>query len=128
MSRNTGRIHLFLKSADGTSQPIALQENFKPEDLAHFKESGSRERGALPNCLVDSIVHRDAATSFWEQWMELRPIFRTRLLGRPLLLPLSAELSCLKMDAQYGPGVCLSTVMNMEWCKHSVYASFAILC
>lgn len=106
VSSNTGRIHLFLRSNDENAGLTSLHANFKPEDLAHFAESGICERGALPACLAHNASHREVATLFWEEYSNLRPVFRKRLRGRPLSLPLAAELKSFKDEDQYIPGVC----------------------
>jgi hypothetical protein len=84
---------------------MSLQANFKPEDLAHFTESGICERGALPNCLVHSAALREAATMFWEEYSNLRAVHQRRLRGRPLSLPLSAELESFIDKDLYVAGV-----------------------
>lgn len=106
VSSNTGRVHLFLRPSNECMRPMSLQANFKPEDLAHFTESGICERGALPNCLVHSAALREAATMFWEEYSNLRAVHQRRLRGRPLSLPLSAELeSFIDKDLYVAGGI-----------------------
>jgi hypothetical protein len=102
VSSNTGRIHLYLLDLD---LPKLLGINFRPEDLENLRTGACEKGRSLPTWFVHSITHQDAAMSFWNQWSQLRPVIRKRLSGRPLLLPLSSELSCLKIQSQYTEGV-----------------------
>lgn len=102
VSSNTGRIHLYLLDLD---LPKPLGINFRPEDLENLRTGACEKGRSLPTWFVHSITHQDAAMSFWNQWTQLRPVIRKRLSGRPLLLPLSSELSCLKIQSQYTEGV-----------------------
>lgn len=86
-------------------RPMSLQANFKPEDLAYFAENGICERAALPNCLAHSAAHREAATLFWREFSGLRSVLQKRLRGRPLSIPLSAELELFNDKDQYDAGV-----------------------
>ncbi|CAM6013956.1 unnamed protein product [Sphagnum balticum] len=101
VSSNTGRIHLYLLYLD---LPKPLGINFRPEDLENLRTGACEKGRSLPTWFVHSITHQDAAMSFWNQWSQLRPVIRKRLSGRPLLLPLSSELSCLKIQSQYTEG------------------------
>jgi hypothetical protein len=101
VSSNTGRIHLYLLDLD---LPKPLGINFRPEDLENLRTGACEKGRSFPTWFVHSITHQDAAMSFWSQWNQLRPVIRKRLSGRPLLLPLSSELSCLKIQSQYTEG------------------------
>lgn len=98
VSSNTGRIHLHFLDLD---LPKPLGINFRPEDLENLRTGACEKGRSFPTWFVHSITHQDAAMSFWSQWNQLRPVIRKRLSGRPLLLPLSSELSCLKIQSQY---------------------------
>ncbi|KAG0605049.1 hypothetical protein M758_9G027500 [Ceratodon purpureus] len=115
VSSNTGRVHLFLRSSDEYTRPTSLQANFKPEDLAHFADVGICERGALPNCLAQSAAHREVATLFWEEYSSLRPVLQKRLRGRPLSLPVWAELESFDDSDQYIAGGILKAGSRRRW-------------
>lgn len=81
------------------SRPRPLFENFRQEEL------DNKER--ISESLKDNPGYRHAILEFISDWNKLRPIEQTKLLGKPLQLPLSVELCCLKETINHNTGVCL---------------------
>ncbi|XP_044484678.1 DNA annealing helicase and endonuclease ZRANB3 isoform X2 [Mangifera indica] len=96
VSQYTGRIHLFLCMQGEDSRPRPLFENFRQEEL------DNKER--ISESLKDNPGYRHAILEFISDWNKLRPIEQTKLLGKPLQLPLSVELCCLKETINHNTG------------------------
>ena len=97
VSQYTGRIHLYSCIPGIDSRPRPLFENFRPEEL----ES--------PNL---NPAYRHALLEFVSDWNNLRPIDRSKLLVKPLQLPLSIELCYLKENLNHNTGVCLQELVS----------------
>ncbi|XP_052180082.1 uncharacterized protein LOC127793271 isoform X4 [Diospyros lotus] len=89
VSQYTGRIHLYSCIPGIDSRPRPLFENFRLEEL----ES--------PNL---NPAYRHALLEFVSDWNNLRPIDRSKLLVKPLQLPLSIELCYLKENLNHNTG------------------------
>lgn len=99
MSQYTGRIHLYSCIPGNDSRPRPLFQSFRPEEL------DNKER--ISQYLKENPAYRHAILAFISDWNMLRPIEQTKLLGKPLQLPLSVELCYLKETINHGSGVCL---------------------
>ncbi|KAK4841748.1 hypothetical protein QYF36_009801 [Acer negundo] len=97
VSQYTGRIHLYSCIPGIDLRPRPLYENFQPEDLElrHSPAAFDNKEGTSES-LKDNPAYRDAILAFVSEWSKLRPIERSKLLGKPLQLPLSVELCYLK--------------------------------
>ncbi|KAJ1291737.1 hypothetical protein BS78_02G339000 [Paspalum vaginatum] len=95
VSRHTGRIHLYSCVLGHDSRPKPLFENFLPEELnSPLCPSSHVETRAL--LLKKMPAFCNVFKAFIREWLALRPIDQSRLLGKPLQLPLSLELCFLK--------------------------------
>ncbi|KAJ4713121.1 DNA annealing helicase and endonuclease ZRANB3 [Melia azedarach] len=88
VSQYTGRIHLYSCIPGNDSRPRPLFQSFRPEEL------DNKER--ISQYLKENPAYRHAILAFISDWNMLRPIEQTKLLGKPLQLPLSVELCYLK--------------------------------
>ncbi|PVH65178.1 hypothetical protein PAHAL_2G436900 [Panicum hallii] len=95
VSRHTGRIHLYSCVPGHDSRPKPLFENFLPEELNSPSCSSSDVKSRT--LLLKKIpAFCNVFKAFIKEWLALRPIDQSRLLGKPLQLPLSLELCFLK--------------------------------
>ncbi|XP_057831961.2 uncharacterized protein LOC131042656 isoform X2 [Cryptomeria japonica] len=104
VSANTGRIHLYVCITNQDSRPRKLELNFRPEDFESSITVDALGKSSLPKCLSTDSAHREIVLTFIKEWNDLRPIERNKLFGRPLRLPLSLELSCIKYEPNHGHG------------------------
>ncbi|KAF8668647.1 hypothetical protein HU200_051823 [Digitaria exilis] len=95
VSRHTGRIHLYSCVPGHYSRPKPLLENFLPEEL-NSPSCSSSDVKARTLLLKKIPAFCNVFKAFIKEWLALRPIDRSRLLGKPLQLPLSLELCFLK--------------------------------
>ncbi|WVZ66594.1 hypothetical protein U9M48_015789 [Paspalum notatum var. saurae] len=95
VSRHTGRVHLYSCVPGLDSRPKPLFENFLPEELNSplCPSSHVKTRALL---LKKIPAFCNVFKAFVKEWSALRPIDQSRLLGKPLQLPLSLELCFLK--------------------------------
>ncbi|CAL9198400.1 unnamed protein product [Musa hybrid cultivar] len=97
VSQYTGRVHLYICIPGTDERPRPIFENFRPEELKSILVSaGSTFKEASPETLKTNPAYWNVIKKFFEEWNGLRPIERTKLLGKPLQLPLIAELCYLK--------------------------------
>ncbi|CAL5083901.1 unnamed protein product [Urochloa decumbens] len=95
VSRHTGRIHLYSCVPGHDSRPKPLFENFLPEEL-HSPSCSSSDVKARTLLLKKIPAFCNVFKAFIKEWLALRPIDQSRLLGKPLQLPLSLELCFLR--------------------------------
>ncbi|OEL35842.1 hypothetical protein BAE44_0003138 [Dichanthelium oligosanthes] len=95
VSRHTGRIHLYSCVPGHDSRPKPLSENFLPEEL-NSPLCSSSDVKARTLLLKKIPAFCNVFKAFIKEWLALRPIDQSRLLGKPLQLPLSLELCFLK--------------------------------
>ncbi|KAK2655549.1 hypothetical protein Ddye_008601 [Dipteronia dyeriana] len=97
VSQYTGRIHLYSCIPGIDLRPKPLYENFRSEDLElQHSPAAFDNKERTSESLKDNPAYRDAILAFVSEWNKLRPIERSKLLGKPLQLPLSVELCYLK--------------------------------
>ncbi|ERM99888.1 DNA annealing helicase and endonuclease ZRANB3 isoform X1 [Amborella trichopoda] len=103
VSRHTGRVHLHICIPGEDSRPRLLSENFRPEDLeSHSLCTSTMNKEAMP--IQENPIYRDVLLAFLKEWNNLRPVERSKLLGKPLQLPLDLELYYLKEERNHGSG------------------------
>lgn len=95
VSRHTGRIHLYSCVPGHDSRPKPLFENFLPEEL-NSPDSSSGHVKTRTLLLKKIPAFCNVFKAFIKEWLALRPIDQSRLIGKPLQLPLSLELCFLK--------------------------------
>ncbi|KAL0842749.1 hypothetical protein Bca101_015994 [Brassica carinata] len=95
VSQNTGRIHLYSCIPGKDPRPRPHFQNFRPEEIEASNSSPCISKENTPESLTDDPVHVRAILEFMKEWKALRPIEKRKLLGKPLQLPLSLELSYL---------------------------------
>lgn len=93
MSQNTGRIHLYSCIPGKDPRPRPHFQNFRPEEIEASNPS--------PESNTDDPVHVLAILEFMKEWKSLRPIEKRKLVGKPLQLPLSLELSYLSESTSH---------------------------
>jgi len=100
VSRHTGRIHLYSCVPGHDSRPKPLFENFLQEELNSPLCSSSDVKSRT--LLLKKIpAFCNVFKAFIKEWLALRPIDQSRLLGKPLQLPLSLELCFLKESVNH---------------------------
>ncbi|CAH8388090.1 unnamed protein product [Eruca vesicaria subsp. sativa] len=95
VSQNTGRIHLYSCIPGKDPRPRPHFQNFRPEEIEASSSTPCINKENTPESLTDDPVHVRAILEFMKEWKALRPIEKRKLLGKPLQLPLSLELSYL---------------------------------
>ncbi|KAL0672379.1 hypothetical protein Bca4012_000359 [Brassica carinata] len=95
VSQNTGRIHLYSCIPGKDPRPRPHFQNFRPEEIEASNSSPCTNKENTPESLTDDPVHVRAILEFMKEWKALRPIEKRKLIGKPLQLPLSLELSYL---------------------------------
>lgn len=106
MSQYTGRVHLYTCIPGKHSRPEPLFENFHLEELNSIMASSGDKSEATPETLIRNPAYWNVFKIFFEEWNNLRPIERNKLFGKPLQLPLVAELCYLKEGINHSSGVC----------------------
>lgn len=93
-------------------RPRPLFENFGPEEV-ELQDSPSVDdnKGKDLESLKGNQEYRDAILEFIRDWNKLRPIEQSKLLGKPLQLPLSVELCYLKENVNHSSGVSLDDIV-----------------
>ncbi|KAJ4908684.1 DNA annealing helicase and endonuclease ZRANB3 [Raphanus sativus] len=95
VSQNTGRIHLYTCIPGKDPRPRPHFQNFRPEEIEASNSTPCINKDNTSESLTDDPVHVRAILEFMKEWKALRPIEKRKLLGKPLQLPLSLELSYL---------------------------------
>ncbi|XP_010452747.1 PREDICTED: DNA annealing helicase and endonuclease ZRANB3-like [Camelina sativa] len=101
VTQNTGRIHLYSCIPGKDPRPRPRFENFRPEEIEASNLSQGINKETSPGSNTDDTVHVLAILEFLKEWKSLRPIEKRKLLGKPLQLPLSLELSYLSESASH---------------------------
>ncbi|RHN66007.1 putative calcium/calmodulin-dependent protein kinase chromatin remodeling SNF2 family [Medicago truncatula] len=104
VSPYTGRIHLYTCILGKDARPQPLYENFRPEDLELLSpaDADADEKRCIESASVkDNPAYRNALLDFSNEWKNLRPIERNKLLGKPLQLPLAVELCYLSESTNH---------------------------
>ncbi|XP_010491398.1 PREDICTED: DNA annealing helicase and endonuclease ZRANB3-like [Camelina sativa] len=101
VSQNTGRIHLYSCIPGKDPRPRPCFENFRPEEIEASDLSQAINKQTSSESNTDDTVHVLAILEFLKEWKSLRPIEKRKLLGKPLQLPLSLELSYLSESASH---------------------------
>ncbi|KAJ8643977.1 hypothetical protein MRB53_005725 [Persea americana] len=105
VSHYTGRIHLYACIPGKDSRPRPLFENFRPEELDSLISSATDMDNEISTKLIKkNPAYHSVFVTFVNEWNDLKPIERNKLLGKPLQLPLSLELYYLKesVNHEYG--------------------------
>ncbi|GMN54237.1 hypothetical protein TIFTF001_023365 [Ficus carica] len=105
VSQYTGRIHLYSCISGKDTRPRPLFENFRVEELEPLNSSAAdNEKKTNLNSVKDNPVYRSAALAFSKEWNKLRPVEQKKLIGKPLQLPLTVELSYLNEGVNHKSG------------------------
>ncbi|XP_057952741.1 uncharacterized protein LOC131146912 isoform X2 [Malania oleifera] len=96
VSQHTGRIHLYSCIPGTDSRPRPLFQNFQPEEFDSLSATAAVNRKTNFHFIKESPSYRHAVLAFINDWNNLKPIERKRLLGKPLQLPLAVELCYLE--------------------------------
>jgi len=107
VSQNTGRIHLYSCIPGKDPRPRPHFQNFRPEEIEASNPSQGTTKEKNPESITDDPVHVLAILEFMKEWKSLRPIEKRKLLGKPLQLPLSLELSYLSESTSHNSEVYL---------------------
>ncbi|KAL1531695.1 DNA helicase [Salvia divinorum] len=99
VSQHTGRIHLYSCTSETQCRPSPLFKSFRQEEVEC--RSLAEEHG---ESVDDNSIYMEALMSFINEWKELRPIERRRLINKPLQLPLSCELCYLNESLNHETG------------------------
>ncbi|WOK92310.1 DNA annealing helicase and endonuclease ZRANB3 isoform X2 [Canna indica] len=102
VSQYTGRVHLHIWIPGKDSRPRPLFENFRPEELKSIVSAGYTCKDESSETLKRNPAYWNIFEKFFEEWNSLRPIERNKLLGKPVQLPLIAELCYLKESNNHG--------------------------
>ncbi|KAL1196782.1 TATA-binding protein-associated factor BTAF1 [Cardamine amara subsp. amara] len=101
VSQNTGRIHLYSCIPGKDPRPRPHFQSFRPEEIEASNPSEGINKGKIHESITDDQVHILAILEFLKEWKSLRPIEKRKLLGKPLQLPLSLELSYLSENTNH---------------------------
>ncbi|XP_006286920.2 DNA annealing helicase and endonuclease ZRANB3 [Capsella rubella] len=101
VSPNTGRIHLYSCIPGKDPRPRPHFQSFRPEDIEASNASLCIGKEKTPESSTDDPHHVLAILEFMKEWKSLRPIEKRKLLGKPLQLPLSLELSYLSESGSH---------------------------
>ncbi|XP_038680084.1 DNA annealing helicase and endonuclease ZRANB3 isoform X2 [Tripterygium wilfordii] len=104
VSQYTGRIHLYSCIPGVDLRPRPLFESFRPEELGMIDSAPGNDKEAASPFFKDSPRYRHSFLTFINEWNKLRPIDRKKLLGKPLQLPLTAELCYLNESINHDRG------------------------
>ncbi|KAI8543265.1 hypothetical protein RHMOL_Rhmol08G0203500 [Rhododendron molle] len=103
VSQYTGRIHLYSCIPGIDLRPRLLFENFKPLEL-ESPNLPDKDSKSVSKSIKDNPEYRPALLAFIDEWKNLRPVQRNKLLAKPLQLPLSVELCCLTESLNHDSG------------------------
>lgn len=85
-------------------RPRPLFENFRQEELDSLNsQAAENNKGAT---IKGNPTYRHILMAFVNEWNNLRPIDRRKLVGKPLQLPLAVELGYLSEGINHNNGVC----------------------
>lgn len=87
-------------------RPSPLFKSFRQEEVECWSLAEEQEKSSGKSVEDDSI-YMEALMSFINEWKELRPIEKRRLINKPLQLPLSCELCYLNESLNHETGVCI---------------------
>ncbi|XP_057791867.1 uncharacterized protein LOC131008825 isoform X2 [Salvia miltiorrhiza] len=103
VSQQTGRIHLYSCTSGTHCRPSPLFKSFRQEEVECRSLADEHEKSSGES-VDDNSVYMEALMSFINEWKELRPIERKRLINKPLQLPLSCELCYLNESLNHETG------------------------
>ncbi|KAL8547085.1 hypothetical protein ACS0TY_006711 [Phlomoides rotata] len=103
VSKHTGRIHLYHCTPGTNSRPTPLFKSFRPEEVECHSIAEENEKTS-DKPVEDNSLYMDGLMIFIQEWKELRPIEKKRLLNKPLQLPLSNELCYLSESLNHENG------------------------
>ncbi|KAL4633575.1 hypothetical protein ACB092_04G132100 [Castanea dentata] len=102
VSQYTGRIHLYSCIPGTDLRPRPLFENFRREELDSLNsQAAENKKGAT---IKGNPSYRHILMAFVNEWNNLRPIDRRKLVGKPLQLPLAVELGYLSEGVNHNNG------------------------
>lgn len=109
MSQNTGRIHLYSCIPGKDPRPRPHFQNFRPEEIEASNSIPVINKEKTSESITEHPAYVLAILEFLKEWKSLRPIEKRKLLGKPLQLPLSLELSYLSESTSHNSEVhCLA--------------------
>ncbi|XP_047966683.1 DNA annealing helicase and endonuclease ZRANB3 isoform X2 [Salvia hispanica] len=103
VSQHTGRIHLYSCTSETQCRPSPLFKSFRQEEVECHSLADENEKPSGES-VDDNSIYMEALMSFINEWKELRPIERRRLINKPLQLPLSCELCYLNESLNHETG------------------------
>lgn len=88
------------------SRPTPLFKSFRPEEVESRSVAAENEKTS-DKPVEDHSLYMEGLMVFISEWKELRPIEKSKLLNKPLQLPLSNELCYLNESLNHENGVCM---------------------
>ncbi|KFK25159.1 hypothetical protein AALP_AA8G073500 [Arabis alpina] len=101
VSQNTGRIHLYSCIPGKDPRPRPHFQNFRPEEIEASNSVPVINTEKTSESITEDPLYVRAILEFMKEWKSLRPIEKRKLLGKPLQLPLSLELSFLSESTSH---------------------------
>ncbi|PIN17307.1 DNA helicase [Handroanthus impetiginosus] len=103
VSQHTGRIHLYSCTSGTNSRPMPLFKNFRQEEVeCHPITEENEKTNKKP--IEENLLYMEALMEFINEWRELRPIEKRKLINKPLKLPVANELCYLNESLNHDNG------------------------